>query len=97
VSVLALQDKGGLALVRDAVGFLRQQAPREASLTSLALTALALAALGDDTAPLVDQLATHSLQSLGLEDAAVLGMAAYALRTIGRGEAPTAVLTRGAA
>lgn len=79
--LIAMQDRPDTALVERAWRFLERQAPREHSLTALAGAVLALGAVGRPVASLLDALAAQCRTSLGLENAAVLGMVAVALRS----------------
>jgi hypothetical protein len=79
VGVMALQDRAADPIVTSAVAFLERHALLEGSTTALALSALALSAIGRPSAAIVAALAAHAEAAQAFGNVAAIGMAAYAL------------------
>lgn len=79
IGILALQDHVSEPVVGDAVAFIERQALREGSTTALALSQLALWAVGRVPSRLVDALAAHAASTESFGNIATMAMAAHAL------------------
>lgn len=91
IGVLAMQDQRTDPIVIAAVGHLERHALIEGSTTALALSALALLAVGRPADAVVDALVARSGEADVTSNAAVLGMAACALGAAAHGELPAAL------
>lgn len=79
LGVMALQDRRNEPSVTGAIDFLERRASIEGSTTALALSALALAAVGRGAPALAGLLAARLDLTVRLGNAAVIGMSAHAL------------------
>ena len=79
IGIMALQDRVSEPVVGDAVAFIERQALLEGSTTALALSQLALSAVGRVPSRLVDALAAHASRTEAFGNIASIAMAAYAL------------------
>lgn len=86
--VLALQDRSSDPLVVAALAHLETHASREGSTMALALSILALLAVGGPADALVPALVDHCAGPRLTSNVAVLGMAACALDAVARGTRP---------
>lgn len=91
LGVLAMQDHTRDPLVERAVAFLESHALVEASTSALALSALALAAIGRQAGRLVTRLADHADTAIAFGNVAAMAMAACALAAALTGERPRAL------
>lgn len=83
-ALLAIQDRPGDPLLQRAASFLAARGPAEGSTTSLALSALALHAVGHDVRELHGRLTAHVPEALAFGNAATIAMAVLALATPSR-------------
>lgn len=79
IGIMALQDRVSEPVVGDAVAFIERQALLEGSTTALALSQLALSAVGRVPSRLVDALVAHTARTEAFGNIASIAMAAYAL------------------
>ena len=91
IGLLAMQDQRTDPIVTAAVGHLERHALIEGSTTALALSALALLAVGRPADAVVDALVARSAEADVTSNAAVLGMAACALGAAAPGGLPAAL------
>lgn len=91
IGVLAMQDQRTDPIVTAAVGHLERHALIEGSTTALALSALALLAIGRTFDAVVDALGARSAEPDLTSNAAVLGMAACALGAAAHGALPASL------
>ncbi len=90
--VLALQDRPNEPMVKDAVGFLSREAPREGSTTALALTWMAMAAVGAPKDDLVTGLRARLEIAETHGNVASIAMMLYVLDLAERGAQPSALI-----
>jgi hypothetical protein len=91
IGVLAMQDQRADPIVTAAVGHLERHALTEGSTTALALSALALLAVGRPAYAVVAALVARCAEADLTSNAAVLGMAACALGAAAHGALPAAL------
>lgn len=79
IGIMALQDRKTEPVVGDAVAFIERRALLEGSTTALALSQLALSAVGRVPSRMVDALVAHAPHTESFGNIAAMAMAAYAL------------------